>query len=225
MPVNSISSFLKEHGIVFHIDKIDGHHVIFTDRGTPIFPISICSRTTEEASVSAKESQLVSDRICAKTGSYPLIITEECADDPDMMVKAIECLGWGRIVENNGQVCASPKRTIVHRRAHDAFVKCLLEFIKTVKVGLATDPETDLSHLVSVKAAKRVEEQVQHTINQGATLLCGGKAVRAGSDGRLFQTVYFLFAYCGDLDRCFYRACSYRAGAQAEKIRRDRSFY
>lgn len=75
MPVNSISSFLKEHGIVFHIDKIDGHHVIFTDLGTPIFPISICSRTTEEASVSSKESQLVIDRICAKTGSYPLIIT------------------------------------------------------------------------------------------------------------------------------------------------------
>lgn len=116
-------------------------------------------------------------KVCLELGGNdPLIITEECADDPEMMVKAIECLGWGRIVENNGQVCASPKRTIVHRRAHDAFVKCLLEFIKTVKVGLATDPETDLSHLVSVKAAKRVEEQVQHTIDQGATLLCGGKA-------------------------------------------------
>lgn len=107
-------------------------------------------------------------------GNDPLVVTEECADDPDMMVKAIECLGWGRIIENNGQVCASPKRTLVHRRAHDAFVKCLLEFIKTVKQGPAQDPETDLSHLVSVAAAERVEKQIQHTVDQGATIIAGG---------------------------------------------------
>lgn len=77
MLVNSISSFLAEHGISFHMDKIDGHLVIFTDRRTPIFPISICSSNTEEASISAKESQQVVDRICDMTGAYPLVITED----------------------------------------------------------------------------------------------------------------------------------------------------
>ena len=77
MLVNSISSFLAEHGISFHMDKIDGHLVIFTDRRTPIFPISICSSNTEEASISAKESQQVVDRICDMTGEYPLVITED----------------------------------------------------------------------------------------------------------------------------------------------------
>lgn len=108
-------------------------------------------------------------------GNDPLIITEEAAHDPELMAKAIECLCWGRINENNGQVCASPKRTIVHKSAHDAFVKCLVGFVKTLKRGHATDPTAQLTRLVSTTAAKRVEEQIQHTIDQGATLVYGGK--------------------------------------------------
>lgn len=108
-------------------------------------------------------------------GNDPLIVTEECADNPEMLVKAIECLGWGRIIENNGQVCASPKRTIVHKRAHDKFVKALLKFVGSLKTGHASDPEAQLTRLVSVEAAKKVEEQIQHTIDQGAVLIYGGK--------------------------------------------------
>lgn len=108
-------------------------------------------------------------------GNDPLIVTEECADDPELLVKAVEALGWGRVIENNGQACSSPKRLLVHRRAKDAFVKCLLKFIEGLKHGDALDPEVQLTYLVTEKAAKRVEEQIQHTIEQGATLLCGGK--------------------------------------------------
>ncbi len=108
-------------------------------------------------------------------GNDPLIITEEVADDPEQMVKAIECLGWGRIIENNGQVCASPKRTIVHRRAKDTFIQCLMAFLKGLKRGHSTDEDADLSRLVSVAAAEKVEEQIQHTVNQGANIIYGGK--------------------------------------------------
>ena len=108
-------------------------------------------------------------------GNDPLSITEEAAKDPELIIKAIECLGWGRIIENNGQVCASPKRTIVHKNAHDAFVKCLLKFVSGLKRGHASDPSAQLTRLVSTKAAVRVEEQIQHTIEQGAKLIYGGK--------------------------------------------------
>lgn len=122
-------------------------------------------------------------------GNDPLIITEEVADDPEQMVKAIECLGWGRIIENNGQVCASPKRTIVHRKAHDTFVKCLLKFVSGLKRGHAMDPTADLTRLVSETAAKRVEEQVQHTIAQGAKLIYGGKRDGAAFDVTILDGV------------------------------------
>lgn len=108
-------------------------------------------------------------------GNDPLIVTEDAADDPELMVKAIESLGWGRIIENNGQVCASPKRTIVHKRAKDTFVKCLLAFVKGLKRGHASDPTADLTRLVSTKAAEAVEAQIQHTVQQGAKIIYGGK--------------------------------------------------
>lgn len=108
-------------------------------------------------------------------GNDPLIITEEVAYDPEQMVKAIECLGWGRIIENNGQVCASPKRTIVHKKAKDAFVKCLIKFCEGLKRGHASDPTADLTRLVTVKAAERVEAQIKHTVEQGANIIYGGK--------------------------------------------------
>lgn len=122
-------------------------------------------------------------------GNDPLIITEDVADDPEQMVKAIECLCWGRIIENNGQVCASPKRTIVHKRAHDAFVKCLVKFARSLKRGHATDPTAQLTRLVSSAAAERVEKQIQHTIDQGAKLIYGGKRDGAAMDVTILDGV------------------------------------
>lgn len=108
-------------------------------------------------------------------GNDPLVITEEVGRDPELMVKAVEALGWGRIIENNGQVCASPKRTIVHKSVKDAFLKCLIAFVSGLKRGHATDPSADLTRLVTEEAAKRVEEQIQHTVSQGAKIVYGGK--------------------------------------------------
>lgn len=122
-------------------------------------------------------------------GNDPLIVTEEVADDPEQMVKAIECLGWGRIIENNGQVCASPKRTIVHERAKDAFVQCLIKFCEGLKRGHATDPTADLTRLRSEEAAIKVEKQIEHTVAQGATVIYGGTRDGAAMDVTIIDNV------------------------------------
>lgn len=122
-------------------------------------------------------------------GNDPLIITEEVADDPEQMVKAIECLGWGRIIENNGQVCASPKRTIVHERAKDAFVRCLIAFCDGLKRGHATDPTADLTRLRNEESAIKVEKQIEHTVAQGAKVIYGGKRDGAAMDVTIIDGV------------------------------------
>ena len=71
---------------------------------------------------------------------------------------------------------------LVHRRAHDAFVKALVKFVSSLKRGHATDPEAQLTRLVTEEAAQRVVEQVQHTVDQGATLVYGGKRDGAAMD-------------------------------------------
>ena len=77
MLINSINSFIREHGIEFHMEEIDGHNVIFTDRGTPIFPICIYGDSPEMAAALSDDARQVIDKICSRTGSYPLIITQD----------------------------------------------------------------------------------------------------------------------------------------------------
>ena len=108
-------------------------------------------------------------------GNDPFIITEDCANDPELLATAIACVGWGRLTENNGQTCASPKRTLVHRSVHDKFLEGMIKFVENLKQGPATDPESHITRLVSIKAAEKVEAQVKMTIDQGAKLVYGGE--------------------------------------------------
>lgn len=98
-------------------------------------------------------------------------------EDADLDLAADQVVG-GRM-SNNGQVCCSPKRYLVQRSVKAAFTEKVLQRVGTLKRGDPADPASQISCLVSEKAAKEVEEQVDRTIAQGAKLLLGG--VREGS--------------------------------------------
>lgn len=84
----------------------------------------------------------------------------------------------GRL-SNNGQVCCSPKRYLVHRDVKQAFTDKVLDRVSKLTRGDPADPASDISCLISERAAKEVEEQVELTIRQGARLLTGGVRERA----------------------------------------------
>lgn len=106
-------------------------------------------------------------------GNDPLIICADC--DMDLAVNEA-----GDKTRNAGQCCSGAKRFIVHESIKDEFVRRLIEErLKTVKEGDLLDLNTDYGVLISEDAAKRVEEQVQHTVEQGAKLVYGG--VRRGA--------------------------------------------
>lgn len=106
-------------------------------------------------------------------GNDPLIICADC--DMDLAVNEA-----GDKTRNAGQCCSGAKRFIVHESIKDEFVTRLIEErLKTVKEGDLMDIKTDYGVLISEKAAKEVEHQVQHTIDQGAKLVYGG--VRKGA--------------------------------------------
>ncbi len=77
-------------------------------------------------------------------------------------------------LENNGQVCCSSKRFIVQRSIYDTLAKRLTERLAALKRGDALDETAVVTALVSESAAKDVQAQIEHTIEQGATLLYGG---------------------------------------------------
>ncbi|MDO4275796.1 MAG: aldehyde dehydrogenase family protein [Eubacteriales bacterium] len=106
-------------------------------------------------------------------GNDPLIICADC--DMDLAVNEA-----GDKTRNAGQCCSGAKRFIIHESIKDEFVKRLIEErLKTVKEGNLMDINTDFGVLISEKAAKEVESQVQHTVDQGAELVYGG--IRRGA--------------------------------------------
>jgi len=102
-------------------------------------------------------------------GNCPLIIF----DDADME-KAIDEALLGR-VWNAGQTCCAAKRFLVQRGIEKEFIEKLTVALKNTKVGDPRDPDVAYGPLISERAAIDVEKQIQHTVQQGATCVLGGK--------------------------------------------------
>lgn len=94
-----------------------------------------------------------------------------CADgDLDL---AVEETVWGRLY-NTGQVCCASKRFLVENSVKDQFINKMIEKIKTLRVGLPSDMNSDIGCLISEEAAIEVEKQVNETVAAGARIVIGG---------------------------------------------------
>ena len=94
-------------------------------------------------------------------------------DDGDVDL-AVEELIWGRMY-NTGQVCCASKRFLVHNSIKDEFAKKAVERISQLKFGDPAEEDTQIACLISEKAAVKVEQQVNHTVEQGGKIILGGK--------------------------------------------------
>lgn len=106
-------------------------------------------------------------------GNDAMIVREDIADDPAELSRAILDMVGGRVVENNGQVCASPKRILVHRNVKDKFIKGAIAVLDSLTRGHAMD-DAQVTRLVSEKAAIKVEKAIQLTVEQGGKVIYGG---------------------------------------------------
>lgn len=94
-------------------------------------------------------------------------------EDGDMDL-AVKEATWGRLY-NGGQVCCASKRFLIHNSRKQEFIDRMKNVIANLKVGDPSKEDTDMGPLININAAKRVEEQVNKTVEQGATIVCGGK--------------------------------------------------
>lgn len=101
-------------------------------------------------------------------GNDPYIVFED-AD----LEKAVADAVAGRI-QNCGQTCCAPKRFLIQNTVKEAFISGVLKKISALHIGDPLDETTDMGCLISPRAAQDVQKQVELTVSQGATLLCGG---------------------------------------------------
>ena len=102
-------------------------------------------------------------------GSDPFIVLG--SDDLD---KTVEAAVEARI-DNTGQSCNAAKRFIVVDELYEPFLEKFTAALTAVKPGDPHERETELGPLSSQVAADRLEDQVRRAVEQGATVVAGGK--------------------------------------------------
>ena len=93
--------------------------------------------------------------------------------DADLSWAAERCVTGG--FSYAGQSCISVQRILVERPAFTRFRDLLLEGIRKLQVGDPMEESTDLGPLIRESDAVRAIEWVRDAIENGATVLCGGK--------------------------------------------------
>ncbi|WP_248807076.1 aldehyde dehydrogenase family protein [Pseudomonas sp. MWU13-2100] len=102
-------------------------------------------------------------------GSDPFIVLNDA--DLDEAVKAAVI---GRY-QNTGQVCAAAKRLIVEQGVIEVFTTKFVEATRRLVVGDPLAVDTYIGPMARFDLRDELDQQVQDTLAQGATLLLGGK--------------------------------------------------
>jgi acyl-CoA reductase-like NAD-dependent aldehyde dehydrogenase len=93
--------------------------------------------------------------------------------DADLAWAAERCVTGG--FSYAGQTCISVQRILVERPAFTKFRELFLAGVSKLKIGDPMDDTTDLGPLIRESDAIRATEWVEEAVQDGATLLAGGK--------------------------------------------------
>ena len=80
---------------------------------------------------------------------------------------------------HSGQVCISVQRIYVHESIAAVFIERLKRGAEALTIGHPMEDATEVSSLINVAAAERVETWINEAVAAGATLVTGGKRTNA----------------------------------------------
>ncbi|TLX71784.1 aldehyde dehydrogenase [Labilibacter sediminis] len=102
-------------------------------------------------------------------GKAPFIAFEDCDIEA-----AVEGALHSRF-DNCGQVCTCNERMYIHEDIYDQFMTKFMEKVKAIKVGDPFDASSDMGAKVNKSELKHMQELVEVSVKEGATLAYGGK--------------------------------------------------
>ena len=107
---------------------------------------------------------------------------------PDADIDLAVSLMTGLKYENCGQICVSPNRVFIHEDVYDAFVTQAAAAAKAVKLGWGREPGIKMGPLMTARDRDRFLNWINQSVDQGATLLCGGRVPQ----GKAFEKGYWV---------------------------------
>jgi aldehyde dehydrogenase len=108
-------------------------------------------------------------------GKSPNIFFKSIMDaDDDFFDKCLE--GAVMFALNQGEVCTCPSRILVEESIYDAFIERVIERVGKVKLGHPLDPSTMMGAQASNDQYEKILNYIEIGKEEGAEVLCGGKA-------------------------------------------------
>lgn len=118
-------------------------------------------------------------------GHAPVIIHEDV--DP---VKTAIAAAAGKS-RNNGQVCVSPTRFFVHKKHEKVFTETFSGALSKMKIGHGLEDDTEIGPLINKRRLDFIEQMVQDTRDEGATVVTGGKRPADKNKGFFYEPTVF----------------------------------
>jgi betaine-aldehyde dehydrogenase len=107
-------------------------------------------------------------------GKTPLILFEDA--DLELALPIVV----SALIVFSGQFCMTGSRLLVHQRIADQVRTELAARLEAVRVGPASDPESEMGPLIDKPNVERVDRLVEEAISQGATVIVRGGPVTGG---------------------------------------------
>ncbi|MBK8741818.1 MAG: NAD-dependent succinate-semialdehyde dehydrogenase [Betaproteobacteria bacterium] len=105
-------------------------------------------------------------------GNAPFIVF----DDADLDA-AVEGLMASKF-RNGGQTCVCPNRVYVQDGVHDTFVGKLVARVAALRVGPASEPDSQIGPMINARAIEKIERHVADAVANGARVVTGGTRLR-----------------------------------------------
>jgi len=129
----------------------------------------------------------------AKAGKKKVILelggNAACVVDKDTDLEdAIKRIVFGAFYQS-GQSCVGVQRIIIHEDIYDEFKQKLVFATSKLKSGDPRDESTFIGPMIAESEAERLETWISEAIENGASLLCGGKREGAILEATLLENV------------------------------------
>lgn len=131
--------------------------------------VTVTAGVAAGAAVAGEAGRHLKKSVLELGGSDPFIVLAD-ADLDRAVAAAIQAR-----FQNSGQVCIAAKRIIIERGIEAEFTERFVAAARALKVGDPLEPSTDMGPLARRRLREELQDQVDRSIDLGATLLLGGK--------------------------------------------------
>ena len=152
--------------LIIHSDQAE--EVIRDDR---VQAVTLTGSARAGRSVASSAGEELKKTVLELGGSDPFVVL----DDAD--IDAAAKTGATARTINAGQSCIAAKRFVVHTDVYDEFVEKFTAEMESLTVGDPMDEDTDLGPQAREDLLDDLHEQVEQTVEEGATLELGGEPV------------------------------------------------